>query len=93
MKKMAWAQGIALLIVVGLVVAFNLGVAGMERAMMMAWLVHGVFFLIYIAMLGWAMGRKELSTKHCWVGFVAAMIPLGSLIFERKIRSLYPHIR
>lgn len=44
MKKMAWAQGIALLIVVGLVVAFNLGVAGMERAMMMAWLVHGVFF-------------------------------------------------
>ena len=93
MRTMAWVQGVALVLVVSLVVMFNLGVAGVERAMMLAWLSHGVLFLVYIAMLGWAMGRKVLSTRESWIGFIAAMIPLGSLIYERKVLRQHPYLK
>lgn len=93
MRAMAWAQGIALLVVLGLYVAVKQGVAGSERALLLAWLGHGVVFLIYIAMLGWAMGRKALSARESWIGFVAAMIPLGSLVFERSVLKTHPKIR
>lgn len=87
MRTMAWVQGMALLVVLALLVAVRQGVAGAERAMLLAWLGHGVVFLIYIAMLGWSMGRKVLSTRESWIGFIAAMVPFGSWVFERRVLS------
>lgn len=93
MRQLAWVQGVMLLIAIVLTVMFKNGMGGSESMMFWSWLAHSVVFLLYVAMLGWAMGRRSLSAKHSWIGLLVALIPFGSLIFERMILRHSPMIR
>lgn len=69
-----------LLIAIALTVMFKQGDGHLEA--MMFWAdMHSAVFLLYVAMLGWAMGRRSLAAKHSWIGLLVALVPFGSLIF------------
>ena len=93
MRQLAWVQGVMLLIAIALTVMFKNGMGGSESMVFWSWLAHGVVFLLYVAMLGWAMGRRSLAAKHSWIGLLMALVPFGSLIFERTILRKYPNMK
>ncbi len=93
MRQLAWVQGVMLLIAIALTVMFKQGMGNSEAMMFWAWLAHSAVFLLYVAMLGWAMGRRSLAAKHSWIGLLMALVPFGSLIFERTILRKYPNMK
>lgn len=78
----AEALSAAALFFVGLPLKYGAGVA--EATVWAGW-VHGALFLLYLValwstarVLGWSWGRAA-------VGFIAAIPPLGTVWFERRV--------
>ena len=47
---------------------------------------HGLLFLSYLTMLGWVLLRRKWPITFGFLGFVAALLPLGPFVFERYLR-------
>ncbi len=84
LKKMALVEGTTLLILMFVAVPLKYKL-GMPEAVYLMGRIHAAAFLIYIAMLAISFGRQMLSSYQFILGVVAAFIPFGSFIYERKV--------
>ncbi len=84
LKKMALVEGTTLLLLMFVAVPLKYKL-GMPEAVYIMGRIHAVAFLLYVAMLIVSFVRKNLSLYHFILGVVAAFIPFGSFVYERKV--------
>lgn len=84
LKKMALVEGTTLLILMFVAVPLKYKL-GMPEAVYLMGRIHAVAFLLYIVMLAISFSRQMLSAYQFILGVVAAFIPFGSFIYERKV--------
>ncbi len=84
LKKMALVEGTTLLLLMFIAVPLKYKL-GMPEAVYIMGRVHAAAFLLYLAMLIISFARKNLTLYHFVLGVIAAFIPFGSFVYERKI--------
>lgn len=58
---------------------------GVPEATKIVGMIHGILFLSFISMLTTVTHQGKLPEKYSVIGLLAAFIPLGTWVFERKI--------
>ncbi len=84
LKKMALMEGTTLLLLMFVAVPLKYKF-GMPEAVYIMGRIHAVAFVLYVLMLIISLVRKNLTLYHFILGVVAAFIPFGSFVYERKI--------
>ncbi len=64
--------------------------AGIEEAVKVVGMAHGVLFLAFCLALVLAVPALRYDLKHCAVIFVASLLPFAPFLIDRKLRRLDP---
>ena len=86
LRKAALVEGSTLILLVFIAVPLK-RLAGMPEVVSIVGPIHGLAFLVYLGMLILFLSKDVLTTIQWGTGLIAAFIPFGSFIFERKILS------
>ena len=86
LRRGALVEGSTLILLVLIAVPLK-HLAGMPEAVSIMGPVHGLAFLVYLGLLILFLSKEVLNIKQWGIGLLAAFIPFGSFIFERKILS------
>ena len=81
---MALAEGTTLLLLMFIAVPLKYKL-GIPEAVYIMGRVHAAAFLLYLAMLLFALNRGMLSWYQFILGAIAAFIPFGSFVYEKKV--------
>ena len=84
LKKMALVEGSTLLILMFIAVPLKYKLA-MPEAVYVMGRVHAAAFLLYFAMLVISFNRRVLTLYQFVLGVLAAFIPFGSFVYEKKV--------
>lgn len=84
LSKIALLEGTTLLLLLFLAVPAKRLLDYPEAVSLMG-PVHGAAFIVYIASLTVFLVGSKLNLRHWFVGLLAAFLPFGSFIFERKV--------
>ncbi len=80
----ARAEGLSLLVLFGVAMPLKY-VGGWTHATMVPGWIHGLLFLIYVAVLGKVAVTDQWSPVRIAAAFVAAFVPFGTFVFEHQI--------
>lgn len=58
---------------------------GMPEATKVVGMAHGILFLSFVSMLTLLVHQGKLPEKYSLLGLLAAFIPFGTWVFERKV--------
>lgn len=61
---------------------------GMPEAVKYVGQAHGLLFVLYVLLLLHAWGNKKLTIKWFLLGCVAAVLPFGPFVYDRKLKEL-----
>ena len=67
--------------------------AGIPEAVSFIGPIHGLAFLVYLLMLTLSQTNNHLTISQWGTGLIAAFIPFGSFVFERKVLSVIKGVR
>jgi integral membrane protein len=76
-------EGLSLLVLFFVAMPLKYG-AGWEHATVPPGWAHGVLFVGYVAALGALATRERWSIVQVGLAFVAAFVPFGTFVFERR---------
>ena len=62
--------------------------ATMEQIMFPIGLTHGLLFVLYNLVLFHTWLNKEISFKWSVVATIASILPIGTIVFDHKVKSL-----
>jgi len=57
---------------------------GIAAATKIPGLVHGILFLIYVALATQLAGERQWPKKKLLLAYLASVLPFGTLVFDRK---------
>lgn len=83
--RLAWIEGVSFLVLLGIAMPLR-HFADMPRAVTVCGWVHGVLFLALCAVL-WQARRSGWPTARVRTVFVAALLPFGPFVIERRLRA------
>jgi integral membrane protein len=83
LRKAALVEGSTLILLVLIAVPLK-RLMGMPEVVSIVGPIHGLAFLVYLGMLILFLSRGILTAKQWGIGFIAALIPFGSFVFERR---------
>lgn len=58
---------------------------GIPEATKIVGMLHGILFLSFVSMLTTVTSQGKLPDKFSLIGMLAAFVPFGTWIFERKV--------
>jgi integral membrane protein len=61
--------------------------AGMPLAVKYAGWIHGILFILYVLALIRVKALHKWSVKKTFVGFIAALLPFGTFVFDTTLRK------
>lgn len=81
----AWLEGISFLVLLGVAMPMKYAAGKPEWVLVVGW-IHGALFMLLVILLTLVMNRQDWPLKR--VGFVilAALLPFGPFVFDRRIR-------
>lgn len=82
----AYLEGISLLLLLGIAMPMKY-VWGMPLAVKYTGWIHGVLFMLYVAILVPLSSERGWPGKRTALGFLAAVLPFGTFIFDRSLRD------
>lgn len=84
-QGVAWVEGLTLLALFGVVMPmkYGLGIDPDGGTGLVGW-IHGTYFLLYLRVLASTASRLGWSWGLTAAGFVAAIVPFGTFLFERR---------
>ncbi|OCT14679.1 hypothetical protein A8709_10880 [Paenibacillus pectinilyticus] len=86
LRYAGWAEGLSFLIL--LCIAMPLKYAfDMPKAVLIVGITHGFLFVLYLLSLAWVTLQHRWSIKRVFGAFIAAFIPFGPFVFDRRIRN------
>jgi len=80
------AEGISLLVLFGIAMPLKY-MADQPGAVKYTGWIHGILFMVFMAMAIWAYLQKRLSYKGVILAFLAALLPFGTFVFDRWLRK------
>jgi len=84
LKWLGWAEGISLLTL--LMIAMPLKyIWGEPLAVRIVGMAHGILFILYFLAATEAAGDYRWSMKTRIYSYLAAVLPFGTFVFEKKI--------
>ena len=89
MRLTGWIEGASLLVLVGIAVPLKY-FADLPMAVRVVGPFHGFFFAIYCLLLADVWQRYSWSVKKTLTFFVAALIPFGVFVVDRRLNES-PH--
>ncbi len=84
LRHAALVEGTTLVLLVLIAVPLK-HLAGIPEFVSFMGPIHGVSFLVYLAMLTMFLTANRITITNWGIGLIAAFIPFGSFIFERKV--------
>ncbi|MEA2111378.1 MAG: DUF3817 domain-containing protein [Campylobacterota bacterium] len=61
---------------------------GYPEAVKAVGMVHGILFILFVALLGSAARKYNFSMKYIIVLFVASLIPFGTFFTDRRLKEI-----
>ncbi|MBT6973080.1 MAG: DUF3817 domain-containing protein [Euryarchaeota archaeon] len=80
-----YIEGTSTLLLMGVAVPFKY-IGGNEILVKILGPIHGMLFLLYLDILFFGVG-KQWTSRAFAIGFIAAVIPGGPFIFDRKLQN------
>ena len=62
--------------------------AGMPEVVKYVGQAHGLLFVLYVLLLLHAWADKKINIKWFLLGCVAAVLPFGPFVFDRKLKEI-----
>ncbi|HIO93146.1 MAG TPA: DUF3817 domain-containing protein [Leucothrix mucor] len=84
LRKAALVEGTTLILLMLIAVPLK-RMAGIPEMVSIVGPLHGVAFLVYLALLTMSLTKDRLTLMQWIIGLVAAFIPFGSFIFDHKV--------
>jgi integral membrane protein len=84
LSKIAILEGSTLLLLLFIAVPAK-RLFGYPEAVSVLGPVHGAAFILYVLALSVFLVRKQLNSTQWSLGLLAAFLPFGSFLFERKV--------
>ncbi|WP_338551392.1 DUF3817 domain-containing protein [Paenibacillus sp. KS-LC4] len=78
-------EGISFLVLLFIAMPLKYG-AGIDEAVSITGMLHGVLFIIYLIGIANAFFVKQLSFFHSFLAVLAAFLPFGPFLLDRKLR-------
>ncbi|PEN14257.1 hypothetical protein CRI94_04255 [Longibacter salinarum] len=63
---------------------------GMPEAVRLVGSIHGLLFVVFMALLAVVYLRDTMTLKQCVMAFIASVIPFGAFVFDHYIRQRVP---
>ena len=87
LRQLAIVEGISTLLLFGLAMPLKY-FAGMPLAVTVVGSVHGLLFVALVLMLAVAIWKVPISPKLAAAGVIAAIVPGGPFLLERRLARL-----
>lgn len=82
LRALAFAEGISLLLLVGVAVPLK-HAFGLSEGVRVLGPLHGIAFLLYVVRVLEALGTGNLTRREAGLAVVAAFVPAGTFVFAR----------
>lgn len=83
------AEGISLLVLLGIAMPLKYFVNMPEAVKFTGW-IHGILFIAYCWLAYVVKEEKRWPFKMLVLAFLAAFLPFGTFLFDKKLRSEKP---
>ncbi|MBP1967734.1 DUF3817 domain-containing protein [Paenibacillus aceris] len=84
LRYVGWAEGISFLILLGIAMPLKYAL-NLPQAVMFVGMAHGFLFVLYLLSIAWVTLLHRWSVWRVLGAFIAAFIPFGPFILERRI--------
>jgi integral membrane protein len=84
LRKLTWVEGISFLLLLGVAMPLKYA-AGRPGAVKVFGWIHGALFALLCVVLALEARRRRWPLKWALLVFVAALIPFGPFLFDRRI--------
>lgn len=82
-RRVAWFEGVSLLLLLFVAMPLKYGF-GWPLGVRIVGMVHGLLFLVYVALLFRCGIEQRWGGKTLLVGFIASSVPFGTFWFDRR---------
>jgi integral membrane protein len=82
-RVIALAEGVSFLVLLGIAMPLKYA-AGMPLAVQCAGWTHGLLFMAYVVAAALAFSREDWPLSRAPGVFLAAVVPFGTFVLERK---------
>ena len=84
LQLVGYAEGISYILLLGIAVPLKY-LAGMPQAVRVTGMIHGILFILYIAVLINAARAYHWSIKKIIIAFVASLLPFGPFYLDKLL--------
>jgi integral membrane protein len=85
LRFIGFLEGLSFLILLGVAMPLKY-IAGIPEAVFPVGLVHGTLFSLYLLAIGHALYLRKLTLGSSLLAFIAAFLPFGPFLMDRKFR-------
>jgi integral membrane protein len=85
LRFIGFLEGLSFLILLGIAMPLKY-IAGITEAVFIVGMLHGVLFSLYLLAIGHAMYLRKLTLGSSLMAFIAAFLPFGPFLMDRKFR-------
>jgi integral membrane protein len=89
MRLVGYAEGVSFLLLLGVAMPLKYA-AGMPEAVFWTGLVHGILFILYVAVVAHAYRVGELARRWAGWALVASVLPAGPFVLDARLRKPEP---
>ncbi len=82
----ALTEGVSYLILLFIAMPLKYG-AGMDVAVSIVGMIHGVLFIALVGALCWAKAKSPLTWPLGWLVLIASLVPFGAFWADRRVRA------
>jgi integral membrane protein len=85
LRAAGWAEAVSFLVLLGVAMPLKYA-AGRPGAVKIVGWIHGALFIVFCAALLRAHLRGRWTIGRCALVFVAALLPFGPFVVDRRVR-------
>ncbi|MCB9566679.1 MAG: DUF3817 domain-containing protein [Myxococcales bacterium] len=85
LRLIGLCEGVSFLVLLGVAMPLKY-VAGRPEAVKVVGWAHGVLFMLFVLALFQAASEREWPLRRMAAGFLAAVLPFGTFVFDARLR-------
>jgi len=85
-RIVAYLEGISLVVLMGIAIPMKYVWGQPQMVKAVGW-VHGILFIAYVCLMASVSAEEKWSNKNKLWAVIAAMLPFGTFVFDRKCLS------
>ena len=86
LRRIGFAEGVSLLLLLFVAMPLKYIWDQPEAVKIIGWM-HGSLFVLFIILALYTFKRRNWSLKKLAIAFVAAFVPFGTFVFDRRLKK------